>query len=272
MTLDLDTIYLGDCLEVMKDIPDGSVDMILCDLPYGCTQNKWDIIIPIEPLWELYKHVIKQNGAILLFGSEPFSSAIRLSNANNYKYDWVWVKTNKTGFYNAKKAPLRKHELISVFYQSPPIYNPQMYYVPCDNIGHKRGNSGNLPTSKQSNWGKASLKTAYSYQYIETGWRYPDDVLIFPNWNGGSTSNASKHPTQKPVALLEYLIRTYTNEGDMVLDNCMGSGSTCIAAINTNRHYIGIEKEQRFFDIAQERIRQTKGQLTLSSISPEVTG
>jgi len=241
----------------MKDIPNGSVDMILCDLPYGTTACKWDTIIPFEPLWEQYKRIIKDNGAIVLFGSEPFSSKLRMSNMNMYGYDWIWEKDQGSNFFMANKQPLKNYETVSVFYKHQVSYTPQMIPVDKTWVKNDTGNNIiqhlNVAEKKQNRMSKGCV-------------RYPKAIIKFNRIRDGL------HPTQKPVALLEYLIRTYTNEGDMVLDNCMGSGSTCVAAINTNRHYIGIEKEHRYFDIAQERIRQTKGQLTLSSISPEVTG
>ena len=271
----MNEIICGDCLDVMRGMGDNEVDMILCDLPYGTTACIWDTIIPFEPLWKQYKRIIKENGAIVLFGSEPFSSRLRMSNIKDYKYDLVWVKTCKTGFYNAKRAPLRKHEMISIFYTKQPTYNPQMNTTKRKDIGRRRGNSGNMPSAKPSNWGKASLKTAESYRWVETGLRYPDDVLEFPNWNGalfGDNTNATKHPTQKPVALFEYLIRTYTNEGDVVLDNCIGSGTTAIACINTGRNFIGIEKDPEYFRMAQDRINKVKPQQKLFSfIKEEVT-
>ena len=230
----------GDCLEVMKDIPDKSIDMILCDLPYGTTACKWDTVIPFEPLWEQYNRIIKDNGAIVLFGSEPFSSHLRLSNIKNYKYDWIWEKDNGTGFLNAKKMPLKKHENILVFYKKLPTYNPQM------RTGFKpyKCKQGRHST----NYG------LYEQGHIteSNGERYPIDIIEFKKDSG-------LHPTQKPVALLEYLIKTYTNEGDVVLDNCMGSGSTGVACVNTNRDFIGIELDENYFKIAKERIENAIG-------------
>ena len=229
----------GDCLEVMKDIPDKSIDMILCDLPYGTTACKWDTVIPFEPLWEQYNRIIKDNGAIVLVGSEPFSSHLRLSNIKNYKYDWIWEKDNGTGFLNAKKMPLKKHENILVFYKKLPTYNPQM------RTGFKpyKCKQGRHST----NYG------AYEQGHIteSNGERYPIDIIEFKKDSG-------LHPTQKPVALLEYLIKTYTNEGDTVLDNCMGSGSTGIASKELNRNFIGIEIDEKYYKIACERINNTQ--------------
>lgn len=236
-----DYIKQGDCLELMKEIPDKSIDMILCDLPYGTTQCKWDNIIPFEPLWEQYNRIIKNNGAIVLFGTEPFSSYLRLSNLKNYKYDWIWDKVKGTGFLNAKKQPMRNHELISVFYKKQCLYNPQMTH------GHKLKKSYRSKDLQTDVYGE--MKNDYTYESTD---RYPRSVQVFKT----DTQNSSLHPTQKPVALLEYLIKTYTNENDVVLDNCMGSGSTCVAAINTGRHYIGIELEHKYFEIAKKRIEE----------------
>lgn len=229
----------GDCLEVMKDIPDGSVDMILCDLPYGTTSCKWDSIIPFEPLWEQYNRIIKDNGAIVLFGREPFSTLLRYSNLKMYKYDWVWEKTRPQRFVLAKKMPLSSYETLSVFYKKLPRYNPQM-------------REGKPYTKKYKNstmgvfGGEDKRKGTIA---INTGVRYPIDIIEFSNGN-----HKSYHPTQKPVALLEYLIKTYTNEGELVLDNCMGSGSTGVACKNTNRDFIGIELDEKYFNIAKSRI------------------
>jgi site-specific DNA-methyltransferase (adenine-specific) len=221
----------GDCLVEMQNIESVSVDMILCDLPYGKTACKWDTVIPFEPLWEQYKRIIKKNGAIVLFGSQPFTSALIMSNLRMFKYEWIWEKDNSTGFQLAKKRPLKKHENIIVFGGSK--YNPQELIK----FGkeNKRGKCGD-------NWGEMQ-----SNSYIQEFTNYPTSLIKFKKDKG-------KHPTQKPVALLEYLIKTYTNEGETVLDNCMGSGSTGVAARNLNRKFIGIEKDENYFNIAKERI------------------
>lgn len=237
---DIENIQLwhGDCLELMRDIPDKSIDMILCDLPYGATQCKWDNVIPFEPLWEQYNRVIKNNGAICLFGSEPFSSKLRMSNIKNFKYDWIWSKNRGTGFYHAKQMPLKSHEIISVFYKSLPLYNPQMRagFKP---YKHKRGELSSI-------YGTDKKEIIVS----SDGDRYPLSVIQYVSVARGT----NVHPTQKPVALLEYLIKTYTNEGETVLDNCMGSGSTGVACVNTNRKFIGIELDENYFEIAKRRI------------------
>ena len=238
----------GDCLEKMKEIPDKSIDMILCDLPYGVTKVKWDTVIPFEPLWEQYERIIKLNGAIVLFSTQPFTTDLICSNRNMFRYEIVWEKTQKTGFYNANKMPLKGHENILVFYKSLPTYNPQKYTVKRKDVGRVRNK-------------KADRCVLYGHveaqDWVETGQRYPHDVIHFSNWNGalfGKTEKATKHPTQKPVPVLEYLIKTYTNEGDTVLDNCMGSGSTGVACVNTGRDFIGIELDDNYFQIAEKRI------------------
>lgn len=227
----------GNCLELMQEIPDGSVDMILCDLPYGTTACKWDSVIPFEPLWEQYNRIIKDNGAIVLFGSEPFSTELRHSNLKMYKYDWVWNKKLAGNGILAKKQPLKIHENIMVF--NTTTYHPQM------TKGRMRKKMG----LKES---ELTGGNSYAFEYMNDEY-YPQSIQEF------SIANMRKgrlHPTQKPVALLEYLIRTYTNEYDVVLDNCMGSGSTGVACVNTNRRFIGIELEEKYFNIAKERIKQ----------------
>jgi site-specific DNA-methyltransferase (adenine-specific) len=226
----------GDCLEEMKSIPDKSVDMILCDLPYGTTACKWDVVIPFIPLWEQYKRIIKDNGAIVLFGSEPFSSHLRMSNLKMYKYDWIWEKGYSTNYGNAYKMPMKNVELLSVFARSSTKYFPQGL------ISH---NKENRRGKNQETFGKNGLKTL---KYVQKHTNFPKQII-------STKKEVSRfHPTQKPVSLLEYLIKTYTNEGELVLDNCMGSGSTGVAAKNLNRRFIGIEKEEKYFKIAQERI------------------
>lgn len=230
----------GDCLELMKDIPDKSIDMILCDLPYGTTACKWDNIIPFEPLWEQYNRIIKDNGAIVLFGSEPFSSKLRISNTKYYKYDWIWHKTKAQGFLNAKKMPLKNFENIIVFYKKQPNYHPQ---------GLISGNYNNDRPSKVNKSQEDVYGKERNFGVSKYG-NYPKTIISFSN----VSRKGHFHPTQKPVELLEYLIKTYTNEGDVVLDNCMGSGSTGVACVNTNRNFIGIELDEKYFEIAKNRI------------------
>ena len=234
-------LWQGDCLELMNNIPDKSVDCIITDLPYGTTQCKWDTIIPFEPLWKQYNRIIKDNGAIVLFGTEPFSSHLRLSNLKNYKYDWIWDKVKGTGFLNAKRQPMRNHELISVFYKKQCTYNPQKTY------GHKMKKSYRSKDLQTDVYGE--MKNDYTYESTE---RYPRSIQVFST----DTQNSSLHPTQKPVALIEYLIKTYTNDGELVFDSCMGSGTTGVACINTNRRFIGIELDNNYFEIAKNRISE----------------
>jgi site-specific DNA-methyltransferase (adenine-specific) len=222
----------------MNDIEPGSVDMILCDLPYGTTsRNKWDVVIPFAPLWDHYRRIAKPNAAIVLFGQLPFAVALGASNLEWLRYEWIWEKTQATGFLNSKRAPLKAHENVLVFYRSQPTYNPQ-----------KRPGQAYTATSGQ---GSKNYREQKSVVTVNTGERFPTSVLKFPH------DRPRLHPTQKPVALCEYLIRTYTNAGDVVLDNCMGSGSTIIGAINSGRQYIGIEQDPDIFKIAERRIAGT---------------
>lgn len=234
----------GDCLELMKDIPDGSIDMILCDLPYGTTQNKWDCCLQLDKLWEQYKRIIKDNGAICLFSQTPFDKVLGASNLKMLRYEWIWQKNLATGFLNAKKMPLKAHENILVFYKKLPTYNPQM-----------RGGNPYKRNKRANVQGKCYGKQR-DYTTISNGEHYPQDILQF-------TIERGLHPTQKPVALCEYLIRTYTNEGETVLDNCMGSGTTGVACLNTNRNFIGIELDENYFNIAKERIENHNAQMSM---------
>ena len=237
--MELNKIYNEDCLEGMKRIPDKSVDMILCDLPYGTTACKWDTIIPFEPLWEQYERIIKDNGAIVLFGTEPFSSFLRTSNIKWYRYDLIWEKSRFTNFLFVKKQFGKVHENISVFYKKQPTYNPQMEA----GEPYKRKGTGK-PKTKE-----LMINPATDNGKVSDGLRYPKSILKFPFHNVGNV-----HPTQKPSDLFEYLIRTYTNEGETILDNCMGSGTTAIACINTDRNFIGFELDETYFNLANERI------------------
>ena len=224
----------GDCLELMKSIPDGSVDMVLTDPPYGTTACKWDSVIPFEPMWAELKRVIKPNGAIVLFGSEPFSSALRMSNIKNYKYDWVWQKS-PTGFLNAKKMPMKSVENIIVFYNKLPTYNPQgITKIKNKTIRNHSTKIERTQIGLSTHNGGRLRET-----YIQSFTGYPNQTLMFSNDKG-------LHPTQKPVSLLEYLIKTYTNEGETVLDFTMGSGSTGVACVNTTRNFIGIELDDEY--------------------------
>ena len=232
----------GDCLDLMASIPDGSIDMILCDLPYGTTACKWDTVIPFAPLWAHYKRVIKPRGAIVLFGSQPFTSALVMSNPAWFKLSLVWEKDKATGHLNAKKSPMRAHEDVLVFCGASPTYNPQMV-----DIGVPSNKSAKRTrTSSAETYGKFS-----EYQRGGSTLRYPRSVLKI---NTVNSAHGVIHPTQKPVALCEYLIRTYTNEGETVLDNTMGSGTTGVACLNTGRNFIGMEKDPKYFEIARNRI------------------
>jgi len=235
-------IIMGDCLIEMQKIPDKSIDMILCDLPYGTTACKWDTIIPFEPLWEQYKRIIKDNGAIVLTASQPFTSALVMSNVKMFKYDWVWEKSRVTGVLNAKRQPLRTKEDVLVFSINTPVYNPQGTYK-CNKqtgTGVARDGSQGLAT------GKITQTSNGKYRQTVTG--YPRNIIRIPS------EGRTKHPTQKPVALFEYLIKTYTNEGDLVLDNCAGSGTTGVACKKLSRNFILIEKEQEYIDIINKRL------------------
>jgi DNA modification methylase len=241
-------LYKGDCLELMPlTIPTQSVDMILCDLPYGTTACKWDTIIPFDKLWEQYERVIKDNGVIVLFGSEPFSSSLRLSNLKIYRYDFIWEKSHSRGFLNAWKQPMRKHENISVFYKKQPTYNPILVDKQKENI---RPNSKRT-RSTQFNGGEFS--NCATKRKCPNNKSMPDTILKF-----NSKVTPIIHPTQKPIELIEYLVTTYTNEKETVLDNCMGSGTTGIACVNLNRNFIGIEKDTEYFNVAKKRINEQR--------------
>lgn len=222
----------GDCLEVMKDIPDKSIDMILCDLPYGTTQCKWDVVIPFDKLWEQYCRVAKDNAAIVLFGAEPFSSRLRLSNLQMYKYDWIWDKVKGTGFLNAKKQPLRNHEVICVFYKSQCTYNPQM-------------TSGQRKVSYRRKGLQTDVYGQADEDYIyDSAARYPRSIQVF----SADTQKCSLHPTQKPIPLLKQLIQIYTDIGDVVIDPVAGSGSTLRACAELNRSCYGFEIKKEFYN------------------------
>lgn len=239
-------LFQADCLEKMKDIPDKSIDMILCDLPYGTTACKWDTIIPFEPLWEQYNRIIKDNGAICLFSDEPFTSQLVSSNIKNFRYKWIWNKTRGSNFQNARFMPMKCHEEICVFYKKKPIYNPQFWYsTPYKTTQRNR-------KKKIEGLSDGSVANVCTATISEDGKRYPLSILIY------ARDGNRIHPTQKPVSLLEYLIKTYTNENELVLDNCMGSGSTGVACVNTNRNFIGIELDKNYFDIAKQRIEEAK--------------
>lgn len=245
-------LYHGDCLEIMKDIPDGSVDMVLCDLPYGMTACDWDVVIPFEPLWEHYNRICKRNAAVVLFSQQPFTTDIINSNRKKFRYEIIYRKTMKMGFLNAHKMPLKGHENICVFYKALPTYNPQ------------KTQSRNRPRIRVQEDARCGIYSKFKGGVmVDDGSRYPESVIDFSNFNGGGfvkNRERTKHPTQKPVPLLEYLIRTYSNEKETILDNCIGSGSTAVAAENTGRRWIGIEKEEHFCEVAKKRIAEAAAQ------------
>jgi len=235
-------IYLGDCLELMKDIPSGSIDAIITDPPYGTTACKWDSIIPFNLMWEQLNRIIKPNGAIVLFGSEPFSSALRMSNIKNYKYDWIWSKGKPSNPALAKKQPLKYHEFIHIFYKSFPLYNPIM-------TKGKKNHSVGKGLRRKDNESNANMKKVITRM---DGIKYPKSILEI------NRESKPVHPTQKPVELMEYLIKTYTNENETVLDFTAGSGTTAIACLNTNRNFIVMEKEPMYYEIITNRIANFK--------------
>jgi len=238
--LEINKIYFEDCLEGMKKIDTGSIDMILCDLPYGKTHSSWDSIIPFEPLWKQYERIIKDRGAIVLTASEPFSSMLIMSNLKLFKYDLIWQKNHPKGHLNAKKMPLRGHEQIIIFYKKPPTYNPEM------RKGKFRMKGGNNAMTGQGVYGKTQDYTTYNDDY------YPVSIINITN----AIQRGKTHPNEKPVPLFEYLIKTYSNEGELVLDNCIGSGTIAIACLNTGRDFIGFENDPKYFGLAQERIEK----------------
>ena len=242
------TLHNANCLDVMATMPESSVDMVFCDLPYGTTQNSWDTVIPFDELWKQYDRVVKSNGAIVLTAQPPFDKVLACSNLKDFRYEWIWEKNKATGHLNAKKMPMKAHENILIFYKELPTYNPQM------TSGHKPMNA----VSPKSNIPAPEEKRNYNHVDKRFGnpggdtQRYPRDVLEFPVINNDNPEKF--HPTEKPVALIEYFIKTYSNVGDVILDNCMGSGSTCKAAKNLKRNYVGIELDQKYFDMAKYNI------------------
>ena len=237
----------GDCLELMKNIPDNSIDMILCDLPYGTTQNKWDKVIDLSSLFAEYKKLIKSGGVIALFSQQPYTTDLIQANRRQFRYEWIWQKSQGTGFLNANRMPLKIHENILIFYDKLPTYNPQF--------------SDGTPYKKSSNGWSTNYRKMASHSTESDGRRYPNDIIRFAQANCEPCKHIY-HPTQKPVDLLEYLIRTYTNEGETVLDNCMGSGSTGVACVNTNRNFIGFELNKHYFEIAKKRIEEAQTALS----------
>lgn len=246
------SLHHGDCLEVMKTIPNSSVDMVLCDLPYGTTACKWDVVIPFEPMWEQYWRILKPNGSIALFCTQPFTSVLITSQTDFFREHIVWQKHKPTNFMQGRKRHLKYHEEIILFGKSQPTYNPQM----------QRREAKRVAQAKSDNWRSSAKQEevvctknygSRSFSVYDPELKLPSALLHFPSVVSNSKEKC-EHPTQKPVPLLEYLIKTYTNEGETVIDNCMGSGSTGVACVNTKRKFIGIEKEAKYFEIAQKRI------------------
>ena len=263
--MELNQIYNTDCLIGMQEIESKSIDMILTDLPYGITANEWDSIIPLDKLWEQYERIIKDNGAIVLTATQPFASKLVMSNLNLFKYEWIWNKHRPSNIFLAKKQPLRNHEQILVFYKNQPTYNP----IP------RKKNTGKMFSNKQEITQKETPRSTGSFgntplKYNDNSkeYGYPmtiiDELPMENNLNTPS-SELGLHPTQKSLALFEYLIRTYTNESDLVLDSCIGSGTTAVACIETNRNYIGFEIDKNYFDKAENRIKNHIKQIKLGN-------
>jgi site-specific DNA-methyltransferase (adenine-specific) len=269
--LEINKIHNGNCLDLMKEIEDNSIDSIICDLPYGTTACSWDVIIPFEDLWNQYKRIIKKDGAIVLFGSEPFSTLLRMSNLENFKYDWIWEKQKASNFMGAKYQPLKYHEIISVFSYGTHYYNPQRYKVLeiedifsmnkeqivslFDNRDYDR--YGKIDRRKTVNDPKTNKDLVgidiQRTRSEDDGYRYPKSVLKI-----NKDINSNFHPTQKPVKLIEYLVKTYSKEGDLILDNCSGSGSLAVACYNTKRNFICIEKDENYYKQSLERLNKAK--------------
>ena len=243
-------LYFGDCLELMKKIPDKAIDMILTDPPYGRTCAKWDNIIEFDKLWEQYERIIKENGAIVLFAQSPFDKLLACSNLKLFRYEWIWQKTQATGHLNANRMPLKAHENILVFYKKLPVYHPQK------TLGHPPSHKSSCSIEKQNQTTLyQKVNQVHHYEGGSTE-RYPRDVICFSS----DKQTCYLHPTQKPVALCEYLIKTYTDKNDVVLDSCMGSGTTGVACITTQRKFIGMEKDEQFFSVARNRIEKFRGE------------
>jgi len=244
--MDIDIIYNEDCFETFKRMDDKSIDMILCDLPYGVTALSWDSVIPLEPLWKEYKRIIKKNGAIVLTASQPFTSKLVMSNLEMFRYEWIWEKDKPSNFVFARYGVMKYHENILAFYNGRVTYNPQM------TLGKPNHSTGKgIVKSKER---VLNMKVVFNKT---DGIKHPKSIIKFPR------VPIPEHPTQKPVALFEYLIKTYTNENELILDNCIGSGTTAIACINTNRHFIGCELEKKYYDIAVKRIEEAKQKVKL---------
>jgi site-specific DNA-methyltransferase (adenine-specific) len=245
----LNQIICGDCLTVMRDMPDKSVDMILCDLPYGITQNKWDSVIPLDELWERYNEILKENGIIALTASQPFASNLVMSNVKMFKHEWIWIKNRGSNFANTVREPMKEHESVLIFSKGKWTYNKQM----------QERTGGGLSRVK---YDFNCVSKSENYREFERPPGEQGELRVPSSWQKYNVE-VGLHPTQKPVALFEYLIKTYTNEGEIVLDNCIGSGTTAIAAHNTGRFFIGIEKEPKYVEIARKRLEQAQMQQSL---------
>ena len=249
--MEIDKVYLGDCLELMKEISDKSIDCIICDLPYGTTACKWDIVIPFKELWQQYKRIIKDNGAIILFSKQPFTSDLINSNRDMFRYELIWEKTRAGNSMQVKNQPSAIHENIEVFYKNQPTYNDIKFMVDEKYIDKRKSIRDSIYKSEHY---KGVMK-----RKADDGMRHPQSILPFNSvWHKGM------HPTEKPVELIQWLIRSYTNEGDLILDNCIGSGTTAIAAIKEKRHFIGMELNKEYYDKACERIRKEQIEIEYS--------
>lgn len=256
----MNQIFQGECIEIMSALPESCVDMVFCDLPYGTTQNEWDTLIPFDKLWEQYYRIVKENGAIVLTAQPPFDKILACSNLKDFRYEWIWEKNKATGHLNAKKMPMKAHENILVFYRKLPTYNPQK------TTGHKpfgavKPKDNIPPPDKKRNYNHVAKTFGNDGTTTD---RYPRDVQRFPVINNDDPLKF--HPTQKPVGMIEYFIRTYSNPGETILDNCMGSGSTCIACLNTGRQYIGIEGDPEYFTKAKQWIETTANNPLLNAM------
>ncbi|MFQ3854530.1 DNA-methyltransferase [Leptospira kirschneri] len=260
MTTDITTdLYFDDCLDRLPRLPSKSIRLILSDLPYGTTRCKWDIVVPFEELWEQYNRIIVDNGAVILTASQPFTTALINSNPKMFRYELIWYKSRASGFLNAKKMPQKSHENILIFYKKPPVYNPQTYKI---NPIYQRKGVKLRKSHKPESLFELSNSDVNQYRYLDDGTRSPDSVLCFSSeWQKGM------HSTQKPVALFDFLIRSYSNVGDTILDNCMGSGTTGIACIRAGRNFVGIEKDKNIFDVAARRIEIAHTIHKLNSLS-----
>lgn len=253
------SLLLGDCIELMEQIPKGSVDMVLCDLPYGITQNKWDSVIPFDKLWDGYGRVCKANAVIVLFASQPFSSALVMSNPKQFKHEWIWIKNRGSNFANTVREPMKEHEHVLVFSKGKWTYNKQM----------QERTGGGLSRVQYSLENRTASSS--NYRSFDKPNRNQGELRVPSSWQKFNVE-VGLHPTQKPVALLEYLIRTYTNGGDTVLVNCMGSGSTGVACVNTGRNFVGIEIDEKYYSVARQRIDEAINRIEQDQLQMTMDG